>query len=85
MFLARVNGEGGKIFIEANVEDVVTNLARIEDGEILNLEYWNIKDGPNLTLQKVNVKAGVRSAGVVTEVVEIEAAGEVIGSAERDV
>ncbi len=84
MFLCRLNGEGGKIFIENNAEDVAENLARIEDGEVLNLEYWNVKDGANLSLQKVTLKSGARSAGAATEVVEIEAGGEDVGSVERE-
>ena len=84
MFLARLNGEGGKIFIESKAEDVAENLALIEDGEPLNLEYWNIKDGANLSLQKVTLKSGPRSAGVATELVEIEAGGEDVGSVERE-
>ena len=82
MFLGRLNGEGGKIFLETNAQDVATNLKRMEDAEKLNLEYWHIKEGANITLQKVKLKTGPRAAGKVTEVVVIEAGGEDVGEVE---
>ena len=82
MFLARLNGEGGKIFLEVDEADVVRNMVRMDDGEDLKLEYWHINDGPNLSLDTVTLKSGTRTKGVVTEVAEIEAGGEDVGSVE---
>lgn len=83
MFLARLNGEGGKIFVEINDKDVALNLARIDDGENLPLEYWKIIDGVSVTLQKATLKTGARATGEVKEIVEVEAGGSVVASAER--
>lgn len=83
MFLVRLNGEGGKIFVTEDANEVALNLARIEDGETLNLEYWKIKDGVNVTLQPVALKSGPRSNAPTKELVEIEAGGEDVGSVER--
>lgn len=83
MFLARLNGIGGKIFVEINAKDVALNLARIDDGENLPLEYWKIDDGVSVTLQKATLKTGVRATGEVKEIVEVEAGGSVVASAER--
>lgn len=83
MFLARLNGEGGKIFLTESAESVATNLARMDEGETLNLEYWHVKDGPTLTLNPVTLKSGPRSNAPAKEVVEIEAGGEDVGSVER--
>lgn len=85
MFLARLNGEGGKIFLEDNGEEVTRNLERIENGEVLNLEYWHIKDGVNISLNPVTLKSATRVAGVAREVVVIVAGGEDVGNAEIDV
>ena len=82
MFLARLNGEGGEIYIEDDAATVATNLERMTDGETLSLEYWNIKDGPNISLQPVTLKSGARASAVAKEVAEIEAGGEVVGAAE---
>ncbi len=85
MFLARLNGEGGKIFVEDDAATVALNLAQIDDGEDLKLEYWNVNEnGGAVTLQKVTLKAGARSSAPLQEVVEIEAGGADVGSAKRD-
>lgn len=81
MFLGRLNGEGGKIFL-TNALDVATNLERMKKGEDLKLEYWHIKDGPNLALNPVKLKTGARVAGEATEVVVIQAGGADVGSTE---
>ena len=82
MFIARLGGEGGKIFVEHNVESVVNNLQAIEDGEEIELEYWTVKDGPNVSLKLVTLKKGPRPTAVLREVVVIEAGGVEVGSIE---
>lgn len=82
MFLARLNGEGGKIFLETNGEEVAKNLTRMADGEELNLEYWHVKDGTNVKLNPVALKGGSRASAPSREVVVIQAGGEDVGSVE---
>jgi len=82
MFLARLNGEGGKIFIEDDGATVTRNLERIDNGEVLNLEYWHVKDGPNISLNPVTLKSAARAPGVAREVAVIVAGGEDVGNAE---
>ncbi len=85
MFLARLNGEGGKIFLEADGKTVTQSLERIADGEVLNLEYWFIKDGVNVSLNPVSLKNAARVAAPAREIAIIEAGGEDVGSGEVDV
>ena len=82
MFLTRLNGEGGKIFLETNGEEVAKNLKRVADGEELKLEYWHVKDGVNISLNPVALKSGLRVAAPSREVVVIQAGGEDVGSVE---
>ena len=82
MFLARLNGEGGKIFLEIDGEEVAKNLQRIADGEELKLEYWSVKDGENIALNPVSLKGGQRASAPSREIVVIQAGGEDVGSVE---
>lgn len=84
MFIARLNGQGGKIFVTDDAAEVTRNLERMADGDALNLEYWKVKDGVNVSLNPVSIKGGPRASAPAREIAEIEAGGEDVGSAEVD-
>jgi len=87
MFLAILRAKGedgdpinvvGKAFVEVSVTQVVENLEKNAGVEY----YALVLTANNANLQKVSVRSGNRAPGRVTEVVEIEASGNVVGSAE---
>ena len=79
MFLSlRRNTDPESIGLDDDAELVTLNVLNNPD-----IEYFNIKVlNNNVTLTPVNIKSGPRSNGTPTEVVEIEAGNEVVGSAE---
>ncbi len=85
MFLSRLNGKAGKIFITNDATEVAKNLQRMADGEDLRLEYWKIKNSASVSLSPVSIKGGKRTTAPARELVEIEAGGKSVGSVEVDV
>lgn len=71
--------EVGQIFLEDNVDAMVRNL---ELG--LPIDYYYIRvSGPNLlpSIQPAGLRPGPRNPAPAREIVEIEAGGQVVGSA----
>lgn len=90
MFLAivRMKDENGdptndllKAFVEIDAAQVVENLEKNA-----GVEYYALSlTANNANLQKLSIRSGNRAPGKVTEVVEIEANGNVVASAEIQV
>lgn len=74
------NLEIAKAFIEHDAGDVARN---IEAG--VAVEYYAISLTPqNATLKKASIKTGPRAAAPAREIIEVEAGGQVVASAEID-
>ena len=81
MFLARQGGVGGTFYLEEDGKVVAANLERINDGEALELEYWQVAEaGVAVVLHPCT--QGNRSAAPAREIVEAVADGNVIGTVE---
>lgn len=83
MFLAIADAGGPKeqIWLEESAGAVVQALVRAQEPVP---EYYNILTaaGPsNITFEPVVLSSGIRAAAPAREVAEIEAGGEVVGSA----
>ncbi len=76
--------EANQVYIEDSAKQVALNL----ELPVPNMDAYHISfSGPDLnaSIQPVTVKGGARAPGTGREVVEIEAGGGVVGSAEVDV
>ncbi len=76
--------EVNQVYVEESAKQVAINL----DLPVPNMDAYHISfNGLSLiaTIKPVTVKSGARAAGTGREIVEIEAGGGVVGSAEVDV
>jgi hypothetical protein len=76
--------EVNQVYIEDSPEQVAINM----ELPVPNMDAYHLSfNGPDLnaSIQPVTVKGGARAPGTGREVVEIEAGGGVVGSAEVDV
>jgi hypothetical protein len=75
-----LNLEVAKAFIETDDAEVARNI----EAEVA-VEYFAISlTSQNATLKKASIKAGPRTAGRAREIIEVEAGGQVVASAEID-
>lgn len=76
--------EANQVYVEDSAKQVALNL----ELPVPNMDaYYLSFSGPDLnaSIQPVTVKGGARAPGTGREVVEIEAGGGVVGSAEVDI
>jgi hypothetical protein len=73
---------------QAYIEDAATQVAINLELPVPNMDAYHLSfNGPDLnaSLQPVTVKGGARAPGTGREIVEIEAGGSTVGSAEVEV